>query len=152
MSLILTVDLSDRAYEALKALADAIGAKTTAAPTPAPAPAPAPAPTPAPSPAVLQPVNTAPAPADAPPFATQPLHVPKAAPAAAPAPAPVPTAPAPTYTLEQLTVAAAPLIDQGKLNELCGVIASFGVQSLQELPPERYGEYATAIRALGAKI
>lgn len=144
MSLILTVDLSDRAYEALKALADAIGAKTTAAPTPAPAPVP--------SPAVLQPVNTAPAPADAPPFATQPLHVPKAAPAAAPAPAPVPTAPAPTYTLEQLTVAAAPLIDQGKLNELCGVIASFGVQSLQELPPERYGEYATAIRALGAKI
>ena len=28
----------------------------------------------------------------------------------------------------------------------------FGVKALTELAPERYGEFATAIRAMGAKI
>jgi len=68
------------------------------------------------------------------------------------APTPAQTAQTQTYTLEQLSVAAAPLMDAGKINELYEIIQSFGVRSLQELPPEKYAEYAAKIRALGAKI
>ncbi|MGE4215145.1 MAG: hypothetical protein AB7E42_10290 [Anaerotignaceae bacterium] len=61
------------------------------------------------------------------------------------------TAPA-AYTLEQLALAAAPLMDAGKMEALTSVLQSFGVVSLQELPVDRYGAFATAIRGLGANI
>lgn len=142
MSFVITVDVSDRTYDAIMKLANALGANIKTTPTEPVTTQPAPSPAPA---AAKAPIFTAPVPTTSAPAATPAAPV-------APAPTPVPTAPAPTYTLEQLTVAAAPLIDAGKINELCDVINSFGVQSLQELPPERYDEYATAIRALGAKI
>lgn len=63
----------------------------------------------------------------------------------------VPTT-APTYTLEQLAVAATPLIDGGKRQALVNLLAAFGVRALTELPKERYGEFATALRQMGAKI
>jgi len=66
-------------------------------------------------------------------------------------PATVPTS-APTYTLERLAVAATPLIDGGKRQEIVNLLNSFGVQALTQLPKERYGEFATALRQLGAKI
>lgn len=56
------------------------------------------------------------------------------------------------YTLEQLAVAATPLIDAGRQHELVALLAQFGVQALTQLPKERYGEFATALRGLGAKI
>ena len=65
---------------------------------------------------------------------------------------PAPTAQPIPYTLEQLALAAAPLIDAGKGKELTDIVQSFGVVSLQQLPSEKYGEFATAIRGLGAQI
>ncbi len=66
-------------------------------------------------------------------------------------PANVPTS-APTCNLEQLAVAATPLIDAGRQAELVDLLSQFGVQALTQLPKERYGEFATALRGLGAKI
>lgn len=73
------------------------------------------------------------------------------------APMPTPTAPAPTvsvapYSLEQLALAAAPLMDAGRANELTELMKSFGVPSLQALPTDKYGQFANAIRAMGAQI
>jgi hypothetical protein len=63
----------------------------------------------------------------------------------------VPTTPS-TYTMEQLAVAATQLMDAGRQPELMQLLQHFGVQSLTALPKERYGEFATALRQLGAKI
>lgn len=68
-----------------------------------------------------------------------------------PAPA-VPAAPAHVYTLPELQAACAPLMDQGKLNELQQVVASFGVTNLLDIPEARYGELATKLRELGARL
>lgn len=64
---------------------------------------------------------------------------------------PIPTA-APTYTHDQLAVAATQLMDAGRQQELVVLLNSFGVQALTMLPKERYGEFATRLRAMGAKI
>lgn len=64
----------------------------------------------------------------------------------------VPTAPAHVYTLPELQAACAPLMDQGKLNELQQVVASFGVTNLLDIPEARYGELATKLRELGARL
>lgn len=92
----------------------------------------------------------------------QPYSPPNAAtPAANPAPVqpPIqqsvqtaPTAEAPTYDLNALACAASPLMAQGKQQALQSLLAGFGVQALTQLPPERYGEFATALRGLGAQI
>ena len=70
----------------------------------------------------------------------------------APAQPAVPTAPAHVYTLPELQAACAPLMDQGKLNELQQVVASFGVTNLLDIPEARYGELATKLRELGARL
>lgn len=57
-----------------------------------------------------------------------------------------------TYTIEQIQTACAPLMDAGKQQELVGLLAQFGVQSLPQLPKEQYGAFATALRGLGANI
>lgn len=63
----------------------------------------------------------------------------------------VPTS-APSYTVDDLSRAASPLIDAGKQTDLVNLLAQFGVQAVTQLPKERYGEFATALRSLGAKI
>lgn len=64
----------------------------------------------------------------------------------------VPTA-APTYTLIELGNAAKGIMDVGNVEKLKALLTDqFGVKALTELAPERYGEFATAIRAMGAKI
>lgn len=64
----------------------------------------------------------------------------------------VPTA-APTYTLTELGHAAKAIMDAGNVEKLKALLTDqFGVKALTELAPERYGEFATAIRAMGAKI
>lgn len=72
------------------------------------------------------------------------------APATPPA-QPVPTT-APSYTLDDLTRAAIPLMDSGKQPELLQLIRSFGVEALPSLQPEQYGAFATALRGMGAQI
>lgn len=71
----------------------------------------------------------------------------------APAASPVPTATAtPTYTMEQLAVAATGLIDAGKMQDVQNTLAALGAQTLMDLPQEKYGEFASAIKAIGAVI
>lgn len=71
----------------------------------------------------------------------------------APTVSPVPTATAtPTYSMEQLAVAATGLIDAGKMQDVQNTLASLGAQTLMDLPQEKYGEFASAIKAMGAVI
>ncbi len=64
---------------------------------------------------------------------------------------PVPTQVA-SYTAEQLALAATQLVDAGRRNELVQLLQSFGVSALTQLPKERYGEFATALRQRGVKL
>jgi len=139
--------------EAILNLASALAiGKNSQNPTLMQAPAPIPAITPVP-------VAAAPAPAPAP--ATM------VAPAAAPIPAAVPTTDpltgqlaqaavvpttAPTYTMDQLAQAATQLIDSGHREQVVALLATFGVQALTALPKEQYGNFATQLRTMGAKI
>lgn len=76
----------------------------------------------------------------------------QSAPPAQPAPSgTVPTS-APSYTMEQLGVAAQPLVDAGRGPELVGWLQQHGVSALTQLPKEQYGEFATFLRSLGASI
>lgn len=56
------------------------------------------------------------------------------------------------YTLDELSKAAVQLMDAGKQAELVSLINTFGVMSMPELPKERYGEFAVALRGLGAQL
>lgn len=73
--------------------------------------------------------------------------------ATAPTAGPVPTtAVAQEYTQDQLAVACAGLVNQGKQGKLMQILQGFGVTALVEVPKERYGELATVLRAEGAVI
>lgn len=58
----------------------------------------------------------------------------------------------PSYSMDDLTRAAMTLMDAGKQSDLQALLASFGVESLPQLPPEQYGAFATGMRGMGAKI
>lgn len=69
----------------------------------------------------------------------------------------VPTAPvssgtSATYTRDQLAKAATDHLMPQRMQELTNLLANFGVKSLMDLPENRFGEFATALRGLGAKI
>ncbi|MFZ5645787.1 MAG: hypothetical protein ACOY46_19700 [Bacillota bacterium] len=141
---------------ALRTLAEALNGKGIPAMTPAPA-----APVQQP---MQQPVTPAPAAPMAPANVQQPVQQPTMPaapaapmqqpmmPAAAPlAPAPVPTT-APTYTMEQLAVAATQLVDAGRRNDVVTLLGQFGAQSVMTLPKEQYGNFATALRQMGVQI
>ena len=69
----------------------------------------------------------------------------------------MPTAPtvptsAPSYTRDDLSRAAMTLMDKGMQTQLQQLIQSYGVASLVDLPAEQYGNFATALRGLGAQI
>ncbi len=63
----------------------------------------------------------------------------------------VPTA-AKTYTLDELASAAMLLMDRGMQMQLQELLAGYGVEALPMLPPEQYGNFATALRGMGAQI
>ena len=63
----------------------------------------------------------------------------------------VPTG-APTYTLDMIARAGAALVDAGKMDALCGLLAKHGVEALTALDPAQYGNFANDLRALGAQI
>lgn len=71
-----------------------------------------------------------------------------------PQPAPQATVPttAPAYKLDDLSNAAMQLMDKGMQAQLLQLIAQFGVESLPQLPEGQYGNFATALRGLGAQI
>lgn len=83
-------------------------------------------------------------------------QVPPQAPPVAPqgqAPSPVPSAPpVQGYALEQLQVAAAGLMSSGRGQQVMGILQRFGIQAMTELPKERYGEFAMALREAGAQV
>lgn len=91
------------------------------------------------APAVVQPAAPAVAPVAQAPIAQAPV-----------APA-VPTG-APTYTLEMIARAGTALVDAGKMDALCGLLAKYGVEALTALDPAQYGNFANDLRALGAQI
>lgn len=68
--------------------------------------------------------------------------------------APAPTVPvsAPSYTLEQLSLAARQLADSGRMADVQSLVAQFGVQTMTQIPTDRYGDFATSLRGLGARI
>ena len=72
----------------------------------------------------------------------------------APAAPPVPLAPAPQYSLDQIARAGADLVTREPAKAVAAqqLLASFGVQTVSELPKERFGEFVTALRGLGASI
>lgn len=69
-------------------------------------------------------------------------------------PIPAPTAPTsvPNYTIEQLQTAIAPLLDAGKIQQIQTLVQSFGVNTLMDIPQERYGEFANGLRNLGGVL
>lgn len=86
-----------------------------------------------------------------------PYGQPQSAPTVPPqpaAPAPVPLAAVPTYTLEQVSKAAADLISTNPATrpELQHLLAQYGVPAMNALKPEQLGPFATSLRSLGAAI
>lgn len=63
-----------------------------------------------------------------------------------------PTTAAPTYSIDQIMTAGAALMDAGKINELMGLLNTFGVPAVNQLKPEHLGAFATEMRKLGAQI
>ena len=96
---------------------------------------------------VTPPAPVPPAPAAAPAAPTAPTQNAPTAPAT---PA-VPTS-APSYTRDDLSRAAMTLMDKGMQAQLQQLVQSYGVNSLVELPQDQYGNFATALRGMGAQI
>lgn len=67
------------------------------------------------------------------------------------APGAVPTS-TPAYTLDQLGVATQPIMDAGHADQLIGWLQQHGTASLLQLDPKFYGDFATFLRSLGARI
>lgn len=68
-------------------------------------------------------------------------------------PSQVPTTAVPgSYTTDELAVAASQLVNMGKQNRLFEILHGFGVNSLMELPQEKYGAFAGCLKAEGVKI
>ncbi len=115
-------------------------------------------PAPVPAPPRMTPIPPTVPTAPAAPAAPAPAPVPVApavpGPTAAPGSMPTAAAPAPSYTLEQLSKAGVDLTasDPAKMGELQSLLAQYGVQAITQLPPAQYGAFATALRGLGARI
>jgi hypothetical protein len=44
------------------------------------------------------------------------------------------------------------LVEAGRRAELVNLLASFGVEALTQLPDDKLGDFATALRGMGAKL
>ena len=67
-----------------------------------------------------------------------------------PAPAGAPAAP--QYDIATLANASRSLVTAGRQGELTQLLREFGVARLADVPPQRFGEYALGLRALGVQI
>lgn len=156
-------DVLSNAFEWFEKAYAALGNKTAPATPPQTMPdAPVQLPESLPAPAAMSAAYTTQAPVAAPmtvPTA-MPAEYPRQAPAipATPAqaasmaaPAPVPTA-APTYSQEDLMVAAARVMSTAGMPAMQQLLAQFGVSAITQLAPQRYGEFALRLREMGAQI
>lgn len=86
------------------------------------------------------------------PAPSAPVHT-ELAPQESPAPA-VPLSTAPSFTLEQVAKAGSDLLSARpeKMPELLALLEQYGVRAVAELPADRLGAFATALRGLGAKL
>lgn len=83
-------------------------------------------------------------------LAEQPVSVPvNEPPACAPVKAPVS---AKEYTRDELAVAAMGLMEKGMQMQLQQLLSMYNVASLPDLPKEKYGDFATKLREMGANI
>lgn len=86
----------------------------------------------------------------------QPIPMPQQAqpiPAQQMQPTAIPQQTAPqTYSVQDLSLAARPLMESGRQQELIGLLAEFGVQSVAAIPENRRAEFASRLRALGGQI
>lgn len=101
--------------------------------------------------APVAPANAAPFPTQQPLYQQPPTYQPPVQAPVQTAPAQVPSA-APGYQLEDLMRAGSALTDAGKGQAVQGLLAQFGVQAAVQLPPEQYGNFAAALRSLGAQL
>ena len=58
----------------------------------------------------------------------------------------------PSFTMDQLAVAATQLMDAGKRDDIINLLSTFNVQALTGLPKDQYGAFATSLRGMGAKL
>lgn len=145
-----TIDINIKAPEligALERLTAALGKPVTinAEPKPVPQPiqtAPVP-PTPVPQ-TVAAPTSPAQQPQQVPVQTAAPQAPVQAAPAAAPG--------VKTYTMDEIAKAAADFMTPANIPQLQALLASFGVSALPDLPADKFGSFATALREMGAKI
>lgn len=73
--------------------------------------------------------------------------------AVAPSTAPIaPVAPVKTYTLPEIQKALQPLMDEGRMAELVGLLQKFGVADLTKLPAEQYPDFINDLRVLGVRL
>lgn len=80
-------------------------------------------------------------------------QIPAAQPMPTPSPAPMPVQTAPqTYTVEQLGLAARPLVESGRREELVTLLTEFGVPSVAAIPEDRRADFAARLRAMGGQI
>jgi hypothetical protein len=63
-----------------------------------------------------------------------------------------PNTAAPTYTLDQLARAGASLARLGNMEQALALLAKNNIQTVSQLKPEQYGEFAAELRALGAQV
>lgn len=88
----------------------------------------------------------------------EPQPVPTAAPMPTPTPAPQPVQQAASVpqqkaiTIDMLAAAGAPLVDQGKMQQLMALLNKYGVQAITQLTPDKYDAFAADLRAIGAQI
>lgn len=100
-------------------------------------------------------VPTAPAPAPVNPTTAATLVTPThGAVSTAPTPVAVPTTPAPAITGDMVAKAGADLLAQNPaaLGQLNALLQKYGVSCAQELRPDQIGQFATEMRALGARV
>lgn len=89
----------------------------------------------------------------APPVAPTPQVAPQAPTITAPIIPPVTALAQPSYTVEDLVRAAAPLMDDPEgVRMLQELLASFGAASLVELDKAKLAEFATGLRSLGVEV
>ena len=134
MEIKITIEAAELA-SAIRQLAEAIGGKSAQAPTHSPE-------------LLSQPVAPqALAPTPQPATQSQAL-----APTPQPAVPAAPVSTAPTYTLEQLSVASMQLMDTGRQPELMALLSKYGAPALTLLSKDAYGAFATDLRQLGVKL
>ena len=56
------------------------------------------------------------------------------------------------YTMDELARAAMTVMDKGGMTQLQQLLAGYNCETLQQLPQEQYGSFATALRGMGAQI